>query len=190
MKILLFIFLIFNSSYSICSIKDSCKNREVDAFVTELHFFIDSIKSNSLMRARHAVYVAHFFQVNSMEEELCFTLGYILNDFEVKYIDPDFVYYYNDEIVLISISGDVTDNFFEPLFLKKIEKADSIGVTNKLLNSGMSATYTPQGLFFCKVKGEVSRTFYENADNIPTKKEIYKLFPLGGAIRLIKKGTE
>jgi hypothetical protein len=189
MKILPLALLIFNTSFAMGSNKDTCKSKEAETFKAELQSFVDSIKPNSSARARYAVYVANLYNVKPFDT-LCFTLGYILNDDEVKYISPDYVYYYNDEIVLIRGSN-LTADIFKELQFKKIEKEDSIKIANKLFPSESGGfTYTAQGLAFCKEKEKVIRTFYRNADEIPLELSIYGNFPSGGTIELIEKGKE
>lgn len=191
MKLLLFTLLILNASYTMGSNKDTCKSKEAEIFKAEFNLFVDSIKPfhNDFIN-QFVVYVAHFYQINPKNEELCFTIGYILNDDEVKYISPDYVYYHNDEIVLIR-GNEATADIFQALQIKKIEKEDSLKISKKLLSSKEGAfTYTPQGLVFCKEKEKIIRTFYQNADEIPLEISIDKFFPSGGTIELIEKGKE
>lgn len=178
MKTIFLLLLMINTSYSELKGKDTCRHKEAEALKAELQSFIDSIKPNSPIRSKHAVFIANLFDIRPLDSTFCFTLGYILNDDEVKYISPEYVYYFNDEIVLIR-GAPITTDIICKLMLKEITHDDSIRISNKLFpakNGGL--TYTAQGLVFCKEKEKIIRNFYRNSDEIPLDYSIYGNFPL------------
>jgi hypothetical protein len=190
MKVVICIILLLSASAARVE-KSNYTAREAEIFKAEFNLFVDSIKPfhNDFIN-QFVVYVAHFYQINPKDEELCFTLGYILNEFQVKSIAPDYVYYHNDEIVLIRCSN-LTADIFKELQFKKIEKEDSVRIANKLFPAESGGfTYTSQGLVYCKEKERIARTFYSNADEIPLERSIYGNFPVGYKIELIERGEE
>jgi hypothetical protein len=159
-----------------------CKSEQ---FKNELENFIDNTKMEFKGSARFLVFVVHLYEgskrINS--KDLCFTLGYILNSFEVPTVAPEFILYHKEEIILVRGNEKRHRTLFRDLGIKKIAQDDIIKLKNKL--SEGSFTYIGKGLTYCNVKGKVNKTFYNNADEIPLEKSIYGNFPEGVRIRKV-----
>lgn len=155
----------------------------------ELLHFIDSVKSDLGELYKYSVFVAYIFPSNlDKQKGMCFTLGYILNGFEVKNVSPDFVYYYGGEIVVIRIAEEIKGKFNKTLH--KISLEDSLKIVQKLYptsKKGISAiTYEARALVSCEEGNKVRKVFYDNSNVVPREKSIYKNFPTGGVIRKIE----
>lgn len=185
MKKIIFLLLLFKGFYSFGN-RDTCSHKKFDLFKEELNFFIDTIKPNSIGRGKYLVFVANIHYSNSSKNHFCFTLGYILNSFELEYVSANYVYYFKDEIVLISTDRKINNFFIDPCF-KKIEEEDSIKIRKKLFpeeDGGITAI--TRGYIYCQEADTISKTFYQNSDEIPLEKSIYKYFPSGGTIEQIE----
>lgn len=179
--------LILKTLSSLGCNQDTCKFKEAEYFKSELKSFVDSVKPNSIGNGKYDVYVAHFYHLDPENKEFCFTLGYIFNEYDVQYISPDYVYYVDNEIILIRMDKHKDKKFFNCLNFKKIEESDSVKIASKLYPMERGGiTGTTEGLIFCKEKEKISKTYYENSDEIPLEKSIDKYFPEGGTIELIE----
>lgn len=157
-------------------------------FNQELKSFISRTKPDTSKNSfNYFVYVASFFSDTTSKNSNCFTLGYILNSGEVSFISPDYVYYFNNEVVIIRIHNALNKQLIEELGFKKFDTQEEDKIIHKLYPSEDGGfTYRDKGLTYCNINGAIKREFYNNADEIPFDRSIYKSFPTGGIIKRIE----
>lgn len=154
---------------------DSLQNKKLEEFNNELSLFSNSIKTQSIGKGKYNVFVACFYSSKTSTKDFCFTLGYILNEYELNYISPNYVYYLNNDIVLIKIDKKTKRTFFKNANMRKIEAADSLIIIKKLYpQADGGITYTSKGLTYCNKNEKKERTIFENSDEIPFDKSIFK----------------
>lgn len=160
-----------------------------DEFNKELISFINVTKPDSSKNSfKYFVYVASFYSDTISKNSNCFTLGYILNSGEVSFISPDYVYYFNNEIVIVRIDYLIYKELIKELGFRKIDTEEGNKIIHKLFSSEDGGfTYRSKGLTYCKTNGDIEKNFYNNSDEIPFDRSIYKSFPTGGVIRRIDK---
>ncbi|OFY71451.1 MAG: hypothetical protein A3G23_11565 [Bacteroidetes bacterium RIFCSPLOWO2_12_FULL_37_12] len=180
LKKTIFYFLCLHISFSFAEIKkDSIANKKIDVFNLELKSFIDTIKVRN-RNTKYHVFVAHIFNSKPHREDFCFTLGYILNEYDVDAIAPDYVYYFYDEIILIRMDKKTDKTFLEAINIKPILEQDNMKILNKLFPQKIGGfTYIAQGFIYCEKAEKTKRTFYENSDDIPLEISIFGNFPVG-----------
>lgn len=187
MRIILFIILFINGFYTFGIGIDTSIFKLNEYFNTELKSFIDTVKPNTIGKGKYMVIVANFYKIDKKNNEFCFCLGVIMNEFELKYMQHDLIYYYNNEIVLIQLPKETDKIILKELNVKSIDKTDSVNIISKLFHESKGGiTGTSEGLLFCYKKKSIEKTFYKNADKIPFDKYIYRKFPTGGVIKQIE----
>ncbi len=149
-------------------------------FNDELTDFIKMTKPDSTKYSfNYFVYVANFYSKN------CFTLGYILNTVNYSYVEPNYVHYFKDEVVVIRIDSVLG----KKLGFKKINKTEKEKIIHKLFPSESGGfSYRGKGLTYCKSNnGRIDEKIYNNSDEIPFEKSIYRKFPTNPVIKKIEK---
>ncbi|OFY71450.1 MAG: hypothetical protein A3G23_11560 [Bacteroidetes bacterium RIFCSPLOWO2_12_FULL_37_12] len=180
LKKVIFYFLFIQVTFSFAEIKkDSIAIKKKDAFNLELKSFIDTMKGRN-GNLKYFVFVARVFNSKPNGKDFCFTLGYILNEYELDDMDADYVYYFYDEIILIRMGNKTDKTFLEALNLKPILEQDCMKISNKLFPQNIGGiTYIAHGLIYCANAEKTLRNFYENEDDIPLEISVYGNFPVG-----------
>jgi hypothetical protein len=184
MKCFIISILFFISVFTYGQNNSNWDNAEV--FKEELQLFADSIQASlKKTTSSYLVFVGRFY--GNSKKSFCFTLGYILNSVDLNFVAPNYVYYFKDQPVVISIDS---INKVPPLLRKELKEfnlTERKKVSLKLFPSEDGGfTYRSTGLTFCQQKGNVERKWYTNSDEIPFEKSIYKRFPMGGTIKKMK----
>jgi hypothetical protein len=182
-KIIFITFFIFCHKLLLSQNNDAIN---INEFNKELLSFINVTKPDSSKYSyNYFVYVANFYS-DSINGR-CFTLGYILNSAEYNYINPNYVYYFHDEIVLIRVKELENEELMTKTNFNKIDKEKAFTVKAKLYPSEDGGfTYISKGLIYRKIKDKVETKLYDNSDEIPSEKSIFSNFPSGGVLRLIE----
>src|SRR4051812_45500401 len=98
MKKYLILSLFLTNQYIYCQ-----SNHKAEEFDKELQLFIDSTKINFNKAALpYLVFVSRF---TSSKENFCFTISYLLNSGELRMVAPNFIYYYKNLSVVISVDS-------------------------------------------------------------------------------------
>lgn len=151
--------------------------------------FIDSVKPLCIKNGKYVVFVAKILTLDTLKKEFCYSISFINNSYEFEAVMPDFVYYFDNEIILIQLSGSGSKYIANYLRLSKILDEDKFKVIDKLYpkDKGFITAIT-QGLIYCRKGTKAKSIFYSNSDEIPDDKFIYKDFPKNFRIDLIKSG--
>ena len=123
--------------------------------------------------SKYMVFVIHGYESDSSKNSFCFSIRYILNDYDYEGIDPTYYFELNNKIVLVMTSNtfNISNfNVFKPQKINNELKEKAINTLSPI--SRGSATYEPSGLIYCKVGDRIESTYYKNADDIPFEKSI------------------
>ena len=183
MKKVIIIFLYFFVTLSLYSQQT---NDKIDTLLrNKVINFIDTINKFYINYDKHAVFVIKSFNVDT-NRNFCFSMSFILNAYEYKYIEPNYYFKYQDNIVLISFGNMFDKSIFNVFLPEKINAETKIKIMDKLCPKEEAATYEPPGFLICRINDNIKDTFFENADEIPLEESIFKNFPEGGATIKIK----
>ena len=146
----------------------------------EIEWFIDKVKPESVGQGKYNVYVAKIYEE---ENRYCVTMGFIQDSLSISYVSR-FKYYMqiSDDLVLLDYSDDFKNKYkieskdIQPLIDKQI-------VGRKIYNEGVIIG-TTQGYVCCYEDGNIKKMYYENSDQIPYDKAIFKYTPDGKLIEL------
>ena len=164
----------------------SQKSHNERVFFDELNNFVDSAKENSIKRGAYNVYVASFHNQN-VENNYCFTFGYIVNFYDMESISVDYYKIIDGEILLIDFN-DASEEFIRKWKFNRIDDSFNSLVLEKLTPEGVFITGISQGLVICFNDSSFEKYYFENADLIPNNQSIWKSFPEGGIFELIQEG--
>lgn len=165
---------------------DSITIQRSQKFNTELKLFIDKVKPLGHNLSKYYVYIANIRHEDFYHKDFCFTISYIFNENDLGLVHPNYIYYYNGEIVLIIMDENLDTDLQKELKLKRIQKEDSLYIFCKVFpKSKGGITGITEGLTYCQYGDSIKKIFYENSDEIPLDKFIYKYFPPGGKLEWI-----
>lgn len=162
--------LAFIASYC-CIAQHNDKNSHI-LVEKELQSFIDTVKPMSLYDGKYNVYVMNVVQGDS--SSLYFSFGYIMNAYNLNYIQADFFAKIGSEIVLFQIKDSLNFQLLTHFNALKIE-GDNVDVIKAKLNheEGVFLNGVGQGEV-CRIRNGIVKTkFYESASSMP---KIYKYY--------------
>ena len=144
-------------------------------FNNELSGFIDTLMhDHSKYTFSYLVFVAKFYS----DSGSCFTLDYILNSWDYSYVNPTYVYSYQNNLIVIKF--DKESNYVKlinRLGFKKIDEKSKDVIIKKLFPAEDGGfTYRSRALTYCNNHGKITKLFYNNADMIPPDRSIYDNF--------------
>lgn len=185
--ILIVVFFYINFGFAQSSQKNY-KDKRTKYFFDELKFFIDTVKVERDRSARYNVYLAKIYHVGDDKKDFSFTLGHILNQFNLPNVKAQYVLYIGDEIVFINMPKE-EENFRKELGIREIQKSDIDYASNKLYPSGefRSITGLTRGLVFYSRGKKIKKTFYKDSDEIPEEKSVYYFYVPPGSIKQVEK---
>lgn len=177
MKNFLLIILIFALNY-IYPQKDK-QTFETKEFSKDLSLFIDSVKSS--IKGVDSIYIVYFANVYSTKEcDFGFTLGYIMNTANLLFLDPNYIYYCKNQIILVRIDPAKYKQLIKQLGFHKLDNKSSKKVKLKLFPSE-NGGYSDRGpgFTYCSKLENSSAKYYFNHDEIPFEISIYSSLPIG-----------
>lgn len=183
-KFLLFLYVTMNlSSFSQSDMENDL------ALEKEIKWYIDTInKRGNEYTNQFVVYVLHAYKADKGQNGTCFTLGYIMNSYDYRYILPRYFFTLDNEYILVRLSDGLNADCLTGINLQELNKNNQVKIVQKLYPSALGDfTYHPPGITFCWDGENSNRTFYENADEIPMEKSIWGDFPQGGQMDLIRE---
>ena len=151
-----------------------------DEIKKDIEWFINKVKPGSVGKGEYNVYVAKIFKD---EGGYCVTIGFLQDSLSVSYVSQ-FKYYtkINEELVLLDYGDDFKEEFGS-------ENADIVRLVDqriiamKIYLDGIIIGTTPG--YVCCYDGESSRKmYYENSDQIPSNRAIFRYTPKGELIEL------
>jgi len=146
----------------------------------EIEWFIDKVKPESVGQGKYNVYVAKMYQD---ENRYCVTIGFIQDSLFISYVS-EFRYYMkiNEELVLLDYSNEFKSKYeFESKDIQPLIDRQIVG--RKIYNEGVIIG-TTQGYVCCYEDGNIKKMYYENSDQIPYDKAIFKYTSVGKLIEL------
>ncbi len=154
-----------------------------EQFNSELNYYVDSVKPNSILNGKYNVYVANFFSLS--QNEFCFSLGNISNEFEFDLVGSDYIYYFHKEIVLVKMVKENND-LLKNLGLKKIDATEQKIIKEKLFptNKGFIINDDDDLYVFCDENNEIRKRFVQDAVGNP-QQSIYK----DSILKILKSAT-
>lgn len=146
----------------------------------EIEWFIDKVKPESVGQGKYNVYVTKIYEDGN---RCCITIGVIQDSLSMSYL-KGFKYYMqiNEDLVLLDYSDELRrkyefeSNDIHPLIDKRI-------VRRKIYNGGV-VIGTTQGYVCCYQDGNIKKTYYENADQVPYNQAIFEYTPNGELIEM------
>jgi len=162
--------------FSYLSISPSFGQIPIEKIKTEVDWFINKVKAESIFEGKHNVYVVKVFDSQSS-----FTTGIIQDSLSLELVGKSHYFFrLRDELVLIQCSNNLScydgDLSVSPLVDLKlvIEKINLDGVV-----FGTSSGYV------CTYAGDtITKTYFDDSDLIPSDKSIYNYQPSGTLIEL------
>ncbi len=183
MKKIFFQILILHSFSIFGNPLDSSSFMQDKILKQEITNYINEEKPNILGKGKYFVPTLNFYQYES-EDNFCFYLSYIMNEYDLDYISHSYFSIIENEIVLIEFHNGNPKNF-----VFKLESFDCIDKTlllEKLYSAKKGGiTGTHSALVFCKKGNDINKKKYENSDYVPNIELFYKNFPSNGTIKLI-----
>lgn len=185
MKKLTFIafLIIFSCILSFSNSKTGCKEIDFRSIQSEIRWFINKVKPSSYREGKHNVYIVKLFEDNNTGG-WCITITYIDNYFLLNHIgDYKYYFYDNKELIIFDYTSDFRNKF-------QIINSDSIKLlTNKQIikeriDMEMEALGTWPGYTCCFDDNHIKKVYYENSDEIPLDKAIFKLNDSGMVIEI------
>jgi hypothetical protein len=186
-NILTAIFLLLSLNSVAQSITDSSVYRSIE----EVKSFIKKVNDDHKQyNSTHNEFIEYVLYVYKSDDQkgICYTLGYIMNSDDYRYILPKYFFKVDNEIVLVRLSKNIAIDSLKGIKLEKLDRYNQIKIVQKLYPSSLGGfTYQPPGMTFCISEGNVERKYYQNADEIPLEKSIYATFPTGGKIEQLRE---
>lgn len=100
----------------------------------EIAIYIESNKGGKISNGKYAVYAINFYSKDNFKKEFCLTMGSFCNTYELPSVKKKYVYYYENEIILIYLSEKYSEyNCFFDNYFKRIDESDLQNINNKLI---------------------------------------------------------
>lgn len=99
----------------------------------EIKVYIKSIKPQSIKNGQYDVYVVNMYYVDLNKRKVSLTIGSISNSYEFDDVYSDYVYYHDNEIILLRINTVMDSSILNVFNYKKFTQQDSINVMNKFI---------------------------------------------------------
>ncbi len=148
--------------------------KEDNPILVETTRFIDKINNEYINNSRFAVFVIYGIESDS-SKKLCLTISYIMNSYEYEFIESQHYFKYKDNFVIISSSRVFDISLLHDFSPKTITSTDKEKIINTLFPKKRGGiTYTAQALLYCIDNNKLSKSFFENSDNLPLDKSIYR----------------
>ena len=156
-----------------------------------VNYIVNKKRRGNEFTSAHTVYTIKFHELSQAAQNLCFSIGYILNSDEISYFSPSWICFVNGEIVLINSTTNMSEQFFLELGAEKINAENRKSAKSKLMNVDEGAfTYEPLGYVYCKDENGVERKYYENTLEMPENRTIHEPLPFPIQIELIEEGKK
>lgn len=149
---------------------------------SEIEWFIEKIKPESFEQGRHNVYAVKIYEVD--EGQYCTTIGYIDSSIFVEYVEG-FKYYFRfqDDLILIDYSDDFRMKY-KFLNTDNIQLLSNKQIIWDKIDKEFETMGTSAGYVCCYEGGNIRKMYYENSDEIPYDKAIFKYIPKSPVIEL------
>ncbi len=159
---------------------DSKIQLNFEEIIKEIEWFIDRVEPESVGLGKYNVYAAKIYEDG---DRYCITIGVIQDSLSMLYT-KGFKYYMKirEDLVLLDYSDDFIRKY-------KFESKDIHPLTDqqiarrKIYNEGVIIGITP-GYVCCYEDGNIRKMYYENSDQIPYEKAIFKYKSNGELIDL------
>lgn len=144
-------------------------------FKNELKSFIDTIKPHTIKNGKYNVYVAKFNQINIDNEcTTSITLGYIQNDYDLKYTYFNYYFTLDSELVLVYVQDSIALSKLADFNIDKISKSNVAEILDKVCNSKyVSISGRRKGQILCFKDNNFSKVYYPDSDKIRKELSIY-----------------
>lgn len=193
MKLFIYLFLVvisFNANGQALILTDAQKkkNRTVGDFSSELNKFIDKANKEYHDISEYLVFVVYVYQADSNCN--AYTIGLIIHDFEFKSVSrSQYQIIDSNSVVLVSFAPDIQEKDIPGVNLVKITPEKKEEIKNRLLPTDKGFILgTTSGLVYKECGDYSEKVFYENSDLIPLEQSIFRSFPMGIKIEMIKEG--
>ncbi len=146
----------------------------------EIEWFINKVKPESVGQGKYNVYVAKIYEE---EGHHCITIGIIQDSLFVSYTSG-FKYFIrvDEDLVLLDYSDEFKNKHeFE---WGEIHPLTNVNIIQKKIYSEGVIIGTTPGYVCCYEEGNIRKMYYENSDQIPYDKSIFKYTPNGKLIEL------
>lgn len=141
----------------------------------EISNFIDSLRSNDIPINKYAVFVLVGAIDNYLSKSNCFSVGYILNEFDYKYVEPNYFFKIGDKYVISRLNCSPDSLLYTGIDFKAIDTQSKAEILNTLYPTRKGGfTYEPQSIIFCIKGRNISWEYYDLSDFMPLKFQIFK----------------
>lgn len=148
---------------------------------SEIDSFIKVVKADTNNKiCKYFVFGLKITELNYKKNTIEFSLGYFINQWDYRNMDPEYVLYNKNEIILINFSNQIrpTKYFLKELNLTKVTKNDSINTINRLFprNKGF-ITSVNKALLVQKKGLDIKKTFFDSDGEVPPENHIFRHYP-------------
>lgn len=146
----------------------------------EIEWFINKVKPESVGQGRYNVYVAKIYEE---EGRYCVTMGIIQDSLFVSYsIGFKHFIKVNGDLVLLDYMNKLKNKYeFEQ---EEVQSLTDVKIIQEIIYKEGVIIGTTPGYVCCYEEGNIRKMYYENSDQIPFDKSIFKYTPKGELIEL------
>lgn len=143
---------------------------------SKITWFIEKIEHETLEQGRNTVYAVKIYE-GDIEGQYCVTMGYIEDDLRISHIEGFGYYFYiKENFIVLDYDRDFSNKYeFENAGDIK-QLTDKRIISNKINKEEETIGVFP-GYVFCFEEGNIKKVFYENDEEIPFDKAIFKYSP-------------
>jgi hypothetical protein len=140
-------------------------NDNYNVFKKQVVEFINLSKTKTIFNGKYNVYCVNLHINNLDTNSYCFTMTYIMNEYDINLINSMYFLYIDSDIVLIN-----ERSWFNRIFFNEMASADKHEIIDKLMpNERGFISGIVGGLIFCSYNGHSHKVLYRNSDDMPSK---------------------
>jgi len=155
--------------------------------MSEMSWFIKEIKAQGNdYTNRFVVYILYESSDISDETKRCYTMGYIMNSFEINNYKTKTYFKLDGEFILFLSDFNTERDKVQNIPLEKLDTDTRIKLAQKLYPEVIGAyTYNAPGVVYCLDTDGFKKEYYDFESEIPRNFSIYKFSNIQYEIKLI-----
>ena len=168
---------VFFSTSNIFDMDSGKKEIDFNSIKIEVKWFIEKAKEESFDQGRYNVYAVKIYQ-GDYSDQYCVTIGYFEDSLLISHTEG-FKYYMHieEDLILLDYSNDFK-NKYEFQNASEIQLLTDRQIITSKINKEEVSIGTFAGYVCCYEEGIIQKIYYEDSDEIPYDKSIFKFSPL------------
>ena len=143
---------------------------------SEILWFIEKVKHETLEQGRYTVYAVKIYE-GDVESQCCVTMGYIESSLLISHIEEFRYYMYIKENLIVLDYDHDFSNKYEFENASDIKQLTDKRIISNKINKVEETIGVFPGYVCCFEEGSIKKIFYENDEEIPFDKAIFKYSP-------------